>query len=83
MLTGKANLFCLPRGQIVQTISLDSQEIAELCEANNFILDEGKWPNLKCQRSAETFLTDAEKEGRKADLVATFELEDVAGSCTK
>jgi hypothetical protein len=66
-LTGKSNLFCLARGQIVQMLSLESQEITEFFEANNFIREEGKWPNLKCQRSVSTFLTEAEKLEKGTD----------------
>jgi len=41
--------------------------MAGLFVANNFILEEGKWPNQKCQGSVQTVLIEAEKEG--ADLV--------------
>ncbi len=51
--------------------------------ANNFIREEGKWPNLKCQRSVQTVLTEAEKGKERADLVVLVELEDAAGFCTK
>ena len=83
-LTGKGNnLFCLARGQIVQILSLESQEITELFEVNNFILEWGKWPNLKCQRSISTFLTKEEKLEKGTDLVVKFELECISESCTK
>lgn len=81
MLTGKTNLFCLARGHIEQRLSLESQEMAGLFVANNFILEEGKWPNQKCQGSVQTVLIEAEKEG--TDLVVSVKLEDVAGFCTK
>jgi hypothetical protein len=80
MLTGKTNLFCLARWHIEQRLSLESQEMAGLFVANNFILEEGKWPNRKCQGSVQTVLIEAEKG---ANLVVSVELEDVVGFCTK